>query len=55
MDGVGEWATTTAWIGNGAEIEPIWKLIFLTQLVCYIQHLPITVVSKSIREYKLWV
>ena len=28
MDGVGEWATTTAWIGNMNEIKPLWEINF---------------------------
>ena len=28
MDGVGEWATTSAWIGKGNTIRPIWEISF---------------------------
>ena len=28
LDGVGEWATTSAWRGNGAELEPLWEIDF---------------------------
>jgi carbamoyltransferase len=28
LDGVGEWATTSAWVGAGARIEPRWELHF---------------------------
>ena len=28
MDGVGEWATTSAWIGDGKEIKPLWEINF---------------------------
>ena len=28
MDGVGEWATTSAWIGTGHELKPHWELSF---------------------------
>ncbi len=28
LDGVGEWATTTAWRGTGSSIEPLWELDF---------------------------
>ena len=28
MDGVGEWATTSAWIGKGNKIKPIWEISF---------------------------
>ncbi len=28
MDGVGEWATTSAWIGNNNEIKPLWEIKF---------------------------
>ena len=28
MDGVGEWATTSAWMGNGKRIKPLWEISF---------------------------
>ena len=28
MDGVGEWATTSAWIGKGNLIKPLWEISF---------------------------
>ncbi|MDH3445323.1 MAG: carbamoyltransferase, partial [Deltaproteobacteria bacterium] len=28
MDGVGEWATTSAWFGNGNELKPLWEIHF---------------------------
>ena len=28
MDGVGEWATTSLWIGNKNKIKPIWEISF---------------------------
>ena len=28
MDGVGEWATTSAWIGKGNEIKPLYQISF---------------------------
>jgi carbamoyltransferase len=28
MDGVGEWAKTTAWLGDGNELEPLWEIHF---------------------------
>ena len=28
MDGVGEWATTSAWIGNKNKISPLWEISF---------------------------
>lgn len=28
MDGVGEWATTSAWRGDGATLEPLWQINF---------------------------
>ncbi len=28
MDGVGEWATTSAWIGKGKRIKPLWDISF---------------------------
>ena len=28
MDGVGEWATTSAWIGKSNNIKPLWEINF---------------------------
>ncbi len=28
MDGVGEWATTSTWIGKGNKIKPLWEITF---------------------------
>ena len=28
MDGVGEWATTSAWLGEGADLKPLWQIDF---------------------------
>jgi carbamoyltransferase len=28
LDGVGEWATTTAWVGEGNELKPLWEIDF---------------------------
>jgi carbamoyltransferase len=28
MDGVGEWATTSAWLGEGKNITPLWEIPF---------------------------
>ncbi|WP_415399138.1 carbamoyltransferase [Synechococcus sp. W4D4] len=28
MDGVGEWATTSAWRGDGSELSPLWEINF---------------------------
>ena len=28
LDGVGEWATTTAWHGDGASLKPLWEIDF---------------------------
>jgi carbamoyltransferase len=28
LDGVGEWATTTAWQGHGRELKPLWEIDF---------------------------
>ena len=28
LDGVGEWATTSAWSGNGNKLQPLWELDF---------------------------
>jgi carbamoyltransferase len=28
LDGVGEWATTSTWLGKGASLEPLWEIDF---------------------------
>ncbi len=28
MDGVGEWATTSAWLGRGSQLKPLWEIPF---------------------------
>lgn len=28
MDGVGEWATTSAWVGDGNRLTPVWEIPF---------------------------
>jgi carbamoyltransferase len=28
LDGVGEWSTTTAWLGDGAALTPLWEIDF---------------------------
>ena len=28
MDGVGEWATTSGWLGSGNKINPLWEINF---------------------------
>lgn len=28
MDGVGEWATTSAWMGSGKQLDPLWEITF---------------------------
>lgn len=28
LDGVGEWATTTAWLGRGDKLDPLWQIRF---------------------------
>jgi carbamoyltransferase len=28
LDGVGEWATTSAWLGEGTSIKPLWQINF---------------------------
>jgi len=28
LDGVGEWATTSTWRGNGTKLEPLWEIDF---------------------------
>ena len=32
MDGVGEWATTSSWIGRNNELKPLWEISFLHSL-----------------------
>ena len=40
MDGVGEWATTSAWMGKGNIIKPLWEISFLIHwfyiLLCFL-------------------
>ena len=47
LDGVGEWATTSVWWGDGNQLTPQWKSTFLTPWDCSIQHLPTTQGLKS--------
>ncbi len=28
LDGVGEWATTSTWVGHGKELKPLWEIDF---------------------------
>jgi len=28
LDGVGEWATTSAWVGAGSDLKPLWRIDF---------------------------
>jgi carbamoyltransferase len=28
LDGAGEWATTSAWLGNGHQLKPLWQINF---------------------------
>lgn len=28
LDGVGEWATTSAWVGEGSSLKPLWEIDF---------------------------
>ncbi|MDP6437731.1 MAG: carbamoyltransferase [Gammaproteobacteria bacterium] len=28
LDGVGEWATTSAWVGDGKDLQPLWEIDF---------------------------
>jgi carbamoyltransferase len=28
LDGVGEWATTSIWVGNGTQLDPLWEIDF---------------------------
>ena len=34
MDGVGEWATSSAWLGEGQELTPLWEIPFPHSLLC---------------------
>ena len=48
MDGVGEWATTSAWVGRLRTSNPYGKSVFLTPWVFFTQHSHTTADSKSI-------
>ena len=41
MDGVGEWATTSVWLGKGNQLTPLWQIDF--------PHSPTSLGLKSIR------
>jgi carbamoyltransferase len=32
IDGVGEWATTSAWVGNGSKLQQLWEINFPNSL-----------------------
>ena len=49
MDGVGEWATTSAWFGEGNKLSPLGKFISRIRSGCCIPHLLTTPDSGSIR------
>jgi carbamoyltransferase len=34
MDGVGEWATTSAWLGQGKHVDSLWEIPFLIPSDC---------------------
>ena len=48
MDGVGEWATTSAWLGEGHKLTPLWEIPFPTRLASCIPRSPITPDLRSI-------
>jgi len=49
LDGVGEWATTTAWLGDGNKLIPQWELDFRIPWACCTPHLPTTPASRLTR------
>ena len=54
MDGVGEWATTSTWIGKGSKINPLWEISFPHSLGIFYQSLTQYLGFKSYGdEYKL--
>ena len=50
LDGVGEWATSSVWLGEGSTLTPQWEMIFRTPLACCIRPLRITPALRSIPE-----
>ena len=54
LDGVGEWATTTAWVGNGSELTPLWEIDFPHSLgLLYSAFTSYTGFKVNSGEYKL--
>ncbi len=54
MDGVGEWATTSAWLGKSNVIEPIWQIDFPHSLgLLYSAFTSFTGFRVNSGEYKL--
>jgi len=49
LDGLGEWATTSVWLGDGNRLIPHWEIDFPHSLGLSIPHLPITQASRSTR------
>ena len=48
VDGVGEWATTSAWLGRGKDLTPLWEIPFPTLSACCTRRSPTTPASRSI-------
>jgi carbamoyltransferase len=54
LDGVGEWATTSTWLGDGASLEPLWEIDFPHSLgLLYSAFTYFTGVRVHSGEYKL--
>jgi len=54
MDGVGEWATTSVWLGRGAELMPQWEIEFPHSLgLLYSAFTAFTGFKVNSGEYKL--
>ena len=55
MDGVGEWATTSAWIGDSNKIKPLWEINFPHSLgLLYSSFTYYCGFKVNSGEYKLW-
>ena len=56
LDGVGEWATTSAWLGEGNRIKPLWEIDFPHSLgLLYSAFTYFTGFKVNSGEYKLMV
>jgi carbamoyltransferase len=55
MDGVGEWATTSAWLGEGNMLTPLWEIPFPHSLgLLYSAFTYYTGFKVNSGEYTLW-